>query len=72
MKWSALKLVRATSVQLAMMQRAKCLKLNSIMVLYIKYSGVPEYEYNGIMNADSKGKYFHAHIKNGGYSYQRL
>lgn len=29
-----------------------------------QYSGVPSSEYNGIMNADSKGKYLHANIKN--------
>jgi hypothetical protein len=29
-----------------------------------QYSGIPEYEYVGIMNADSKGKYLHSNIKN--------
>jgi hypothetical protein len=29
-----------------------------------QYSGVPEYEHEGIMNANSHGKYFHANIKN--------
>jgi hypothetical protein len=29
-----------------------------------QYSGVPSSEYDGIMNADSKGKYLHANIKN--------
>ena len=28
------------------------------------YSGVPPGEYEGFMNADSKGKYLHANIKN--------
>lgn len=27
------------------------------------YSGVPSGEYDGFANADSKGKYFHANIK---------
>lgn len=29
-----------------------------------QYSGVPSSEYDGIMSADSKGKYLHANIKN--------
>ena len=29
-----------------------------------QYSGVPSREHDGIMNADSKGKYLHANIKN--------
>jgi hypothetical protein len=28
-----------------------------------QYSGVPPSEHNGMMNADSKGKYLHANIK---------
>ena len=28
------------------------------------YFGVPEYEHDGLMSADSKGKYLHSHIKN--------
>ena len=28
------------------------------------YSGVPESLYEGMMGADSKGKFFHANIKN--------
>ena len=35
------------------------------------YSGVPRGEYEGFINADSKGKYFHANIK-GSYPYVRL
>lgn len=35
------------------------------------YSGVPLGEYEGLMNADSKGKYLHANIK-GRYPYARL
>lgn len=35
------------------------------------YSGVPLGEYEGIMNADSKGKYFHANIRNR-YSFMKL
>ncbi|WP_186210862.1 KTSC domain-containing protein [Burkholderia gladioli] len=35
------------------------------------YSGVPPSEYEGVMNADSKGKYFHANIKNR-YSFMKL
>jgi hypothetical protein len=35
------------------------------------YSGVPTSEYDGLINADSKGKYFHANIRNH-YSYVKL
>jgi len=35
------------------------------------YSGVPSDEYHGFMNADSKGKYLHANIKNH-YSFMKL
>ncbi|ARK94267.1 KTSC domain-containing protein [Burkholderia pseudomallei] len=35
------------------------------------YSGVPPGEYEGFMNADSKGKYLHANIKNR-YSFIKL
>jgi hypothetical protein len=35
------------------------------------YSGVPPGEYEGLMNADSKGRYLHASIK-GRYSYVKL
>lgn len=35
------------------------------------YSGVPSGEYEGFMNADSKGKYLHANIKNR-YSFMKL
>lgn len=36
-----------------------------------QYSGVPSSEHDGIMNADSKGKYLHANIKNR-YPYVKL
>ncbi len=36
-----------------------------------QYSGVPSGEHDGIMAADSKGKYFHANIKNR-YSFDKL
>lgn len=36
-----------------------------------QYSGVPSGEYDGIVAADSKGKYFHANIKNR-YSFVKL
>lgn len=29
-----------------------------------QYSGVPDYEYNGIMNSHSKGTYLNSNIKN--------
>ena len=35
------------------------------------YANVPQGEYDGIMSADSKGKYFHANIKNR-YSFVKL
>lgn len=36
-----------------------------------QYSGVPSAENDGIMSADSKGKYLHANIKNR-YSFVKL
>ena len=36
-----------------------------------QYSGVPPGEHNGMMNADSKGKYLHANIKKR-YPYVKL
>lgn len=36
-----------------------------------QYYGVPRAVYEGLMQAASHGKYFHAHIKNV-YSYQRV
>lgn len=35
------------------------------------YSGVPEHIYSALLNAPSKGKYFHANIKNV-YTYRRI
>jgi hypothetical protein len=29
-----------------------------------QYAGVPQSEYDGLMNADSKGRYFNANIRN--------
>jgi len=36
-----------------------------------QYSGVPESVYEGMIGAESKGKYFHANIKNT-YPYSKL
>lgn len=36
-----------------------------------RYSNVPQSEYNGLMSASSKGRYFHVYIKNR-YSYLRV
>lgn len=36
-----------------------------------RYSNVPNSEYEGMMNADSKGKYFHSNIKER-YSFVKL
>ena len=36
-----------------------------------QYYSVPEQEHPGLLNADSKGTYFNANIRNG-YSYSRL
>lgn len=36
-----------------------------------QYSGVSQSEYEGMMNADSKGKYFNANIK-GSYPFMKL
>ena len=37
-----------------------------------QYSGVPEYEYTGLLNASSKGSYLNQHIKKAGYPYTRV
>ncbi len=37
-----------------------------------KYSGVPQSVYDGLMNAASKGKYFHRYIKNSGYPCSKI
>lgn len=37
---------------------------------FYSYSGVPEHVYQGLMNAASHGKYFHAYIKNS-YPYKK-
>ena len=37
-----------------------------------QYFDVPQHEYQALMNADSKGKYFDANIKKGGYRYAKL
>lgn len=36
-----------------------------------QYAGVPESEYEGLMGAESQGRYFHANIKNS-YPYSKL
>ena len=36
-----------------------------------RYKGVPSTEYDGLMSADSKGKYMHRHII-GHYDYERV
>ena len=36
-----------------------------------RYKGVPSSEYEGLMSADSKGKYMHRHIL-GRYPYERV
>jgi len=36
-----------------------------------QYAGVPEEVYEGLLSADSQGKYFHANIKNN-YPYGKL
>ncbi|MFA6232455.1 MAG: KTSC domain-containing protein [Rhodanobacter sp.] len=35
------------------------------------YAGVPQSEYDGLMGADSKGRYFHANVKER-YSFVKL
>lgn len=37
-----------------------------------EYSNVPQPIYDGLMRASSHGRYFDAHIKNGGYAYRQL
>jgi len=37
-----------------------------------RYFGVPEYHYEGLMNADSHGRYYDRYIKKGGYRYERI
>jgi hypothetical protein len=37
-----------------------------------QYFNVPEYRYEGLMNASSKGSYFDAYIKKGNHRYRRI
>lgn len=37
-----------------------------------QYYNVPKRLYNGLMEADSKGRYFDAYIKKGGFRYSRV
>lgn len=37
-----------------------------------QYSGVPQDVHQGLMNAASKGSYFHQNIKNAGYPYTKV
>jgi len=37
-----------------------------------QYFNVPESKYDGLMSADSHGKYFDAHIKKGGYRFEKI
>lgn len=37
-----------------------------------EYYGVPQQVHIGLMNAESKGSYYHENIKNAGYSYQKI
>jgi hypothetical protein len=50
---------------------------NSLFVEFKKsgtyqYFGVDKSIYEGILIADSKGKYFIEHVKNAGYSYSKV
>jgi len=47
------------------------LEIEFIRGAVYQYSGVPPGQYDGIMAADSKGKYFHANIKNA-YSHMKM
>jgi len=37
-----------------------------------QYYGVPAQVYEELMNAGSKGSYFHRNIRNGGYSFSKI
>ncbi|MBI5374534.1 MAG: KTSC domain-containing protein [Candidatus Schekmanbacteria bacterium] len=37
-----------------------------------QYFNVPESEFNGLMGAESHGKYFDGYIKKGGYSFKKI
>lgn len=37
-----------------------------------QYFDVPSHEHEGLMNADSHGKYFDAYIKKGGYRFAKV
>ena len=51
---------------------------NSVLEIEFKsggiyqYSGVPQPVYDDLMNAASKGKYFHQYIKNSRYPYSKI
>ena len=50
---------------------SQILEIEFIKGSVYQYSGVPTSEYEGIMNADSKGRYFNANIK-GRYTCNKL
>ena len=51
------------------MQLHVCFKKNNSLYIYDKVSIE---EFNGLLNSQSKGKYFHNNIKNGGYHFTKV
>ncbi|MBK6659502.1 MAG: KTSC domain-containing protein [Proteobacteria bacterium] len=47
------------------------LEIEFISGTVYQYSGVPNAVYEGILTADSKGKYFHSNVKNA-YAFVKL
>ncbi len=37
-----------------------------------EYFDVPEHVFNGLMNADSHGRYFHRHVRSASYRFRRV
>ena len=51
---------------------AQILEIGFINGRVYQYFDVPESVYDGLMSADSHGKYFDAEIKKAGYSYRQV
>ena len=51
--------------------RPRCDRLGTIIAVY-QYSDVPKSVYEGLMNAESHGRYFHQHVRDKSYRYQRM
>lgn len=53
-------------------QQSATLEVEFLNGSIYQYYDVPEHEHEGLMNADSHGKYLDANIKKGGYRVDRI